>query len=39
MRYAPEAYIFVYGLYFGFCLLLSLYGRGVERRLAARGHP
>lgn len=37
VRYAPEAYLFVYGIYFGFCFLLSLYGGGLERRLAARG--
>jgi general L-amino acid transport system permease protein len=36
VRYAPEAYIFVYLIYFVFCFALSLYGRAVEKRVASR---
>ncbi|MGE0715426.1 MAG: amino acid ABC transporter permease [Alphaproteobacteria bacterium] len=36
VRYAAEAYLFVFLLYFVFCLFLSRWGMAVERRLARR---
>src|SRR5262245_19890106 len=33
IRFAPEAYLFVFALYFVFCLSMSKYSEGVERKL------
>jgi general L-amino acid transport system permease protein len=33
VRFAPEAYLFVFALYFVFCLSMSKYSEGVERNL------
>jgi general L-amino acid transport system permease protein len=33
IRFAPEAYLFVFALYFVFCLSMSKYSEGVERDL------
>ena len=33
VRFAPEAYLFVFALYFVFCLSMSKYSEGVERSL------
>jgi general L-amino acid transport system permease protein len=33
IRYAPEAYLFVFGVYFVFCLSMSKYSESVERDL------
>lgn len=35
VRYAPEAYIFIFVLYFIFCFSMSKYSQSVEKRLSA----
>ncbi len=35
IRFAPEAYLFVFALYFAFCLSMSKYSESVERDLRA----